>query len=331
MTSQQQPYQPQQQQQQALQGAQRPPFNDPNAVAAASTRPPAPAGQPQGMPYRPAGTPPPSMQPPPGPGTRYRPASTPPLQHQAVPRPGMASPMRPPTTPGYPTQSPTMAARPLPPGARPPMRPPIGTAAPVNRPMSPTTGYTQQAAAPQVDARSAYAAPATTGTPPPMSPTSQTNTPLSPTASVSHGVTAGTDHQRRKRMYPEQITKAYMDQPVSPAGAYGGVAPQPQFAAPASYGQPAPPAPQQAPQQQFQQPYNAYNQGAVNNLTAQFGNMQMGGSMGSVSVSLNHNEHHSETRLKNECRHLNLLCYLVLDLKFRNCMNLNHLYDFHLM
>jgi protein transport protein SEC24 len=123
---------------------------------------------------------------------------------------------------------------------------------------------------------------------PPMSPTNQHAT---------------AEHHRRKRMYPDQITKAYSGEvPVSPGyppqqQPYGspGMAnqqiqqqQQPQFISP--MGTPANAAPyaqplqqQQQPQQQTRQPayvqpgYNAFIQDPVNQMTSQFGNMNMGG------------------------------------------------------
>ena len=109
------------------------------------------------------------------------------------------------------------------------------------------------------------------------------------------------EHYKKKRMYPEQITKAYsgespvppaypsqqLQQPyVSPAMANQ----QPQFISP--MGAPSPYAQQQQqiqqPQPQQQQPqaygqyqapsvgYNTYGQDAVGQMATQFGNMSMG-------------------------------------------------------
>ena len=115
--------------------------------------------------------------------------------------------------------------------------------------------------------------------------------PQSPTSShMSHA-----EHQRRKRMYPQQITQAYMDQP-SPAQSYDqqqqypattdttsvGAGASSQYFAPASQqqsGYQGSPAPgyaqqqQQAAQTQGQQPY----QSSVAGMTNQFSNMAFGG------------------------------------------------------
>jgi protein transport protein SEC24 len=104
------------------------------------------------------------------------------------------------------------------------------------------------------------------------------------------------EHQRRKRMYPQQITQAYLDQP-SPAQSYdqqyqatqNPAASSAQYFVPGSQQQPgqqgAPGSPSaqgygQQPQQQpgaplpgQQQPYQA----PVANMTNQFSNMSFGG------------------------------------------------------
>ncbi|KAG2228581.1 hypothetical protein INT48_000001 [Thamnidium elegans] len=94
----------------------------------------------------------------------------------------------------------------------------------------------------------------------------QVEPPMSPT-------TATSDHHRRKRMYPEQIAKAYSgDVPVSP-----GYPPQQQ-----SYGSPAM-ANQQPMQQQAQfiSPMDPVNQ-----MSSQFGNMNMSSPMAPVTPAV---------------------------------------------
>ncbi|KAF1803404.1 hypothetical protein FB192DRAFT_1469896 [Mucor lusitanicus] len=187
-----------------------------------------------------------------------------------LPRPGFQPPngSTPPIQPGFPA-----AAGSVRPGFNPnqqrPMMRPVGQSpmqSPGSRPVV-ASPVQQQQQLPQE---------------PPMSPTTQ-NSPA--------------EHHRRKRMYPEQITKAYSgDVPVSPGyppqqqqqQAYGSpaMANQPvqsQFISP--MGTPAASTPyaqpqQQQPaygQQQHQQPaYNAYGQDPVNQMASQFGNMSMG-------------------------------------------------------
>lgn len=131
-------------------------------------------------------------------------------------------------------------------------------------------------------------------------------TPLSPT-SQNTSVQAA-DHHRRKRMYPEQITKAYSGDSVplasptypqqqqqggyaiSPGMANQQLNQQPQFISPmgtpsAGYAQPQQQQPQQQGYAQPQQPsgYNAYNQDSVGQMSSQFSNMSMGGSAAPVS------------------------------------------------
>lgn len=135
----------------------------------------------------------------------------------------------------------------------------------------------------------------------------QVEPPMSPT-------TATSDHHRRKRMYPEQIAKAYSgDVPVSPGyppqqQSYGSPAmtnqqpmqQQAQFISPmgtpsTTYVQPSnqpylqqQQQQQQPQQQQQQQPaYNAYNQDPVNQMSSQFGNMNMGSPMAPVGIIYN--------------------------------------------
>ncbi|KAI9486752.1 MAG: hypothetical protein EXX96DRAFT_517011 [Benjaminiella poitrasii] len=117
----------------------------------------------------------------------------------------------------------------------------------------------------------------------------QQEPPVSPTSQHM-------EHHRRKRMYPEQITKAYsgdvptyqqpQQQFASPAMANQQIPQQSQFISPmgapvaSPYGQSqvSPQQPtynQQQPQQQ--RSYNAYNQDPVNQMTSQFGNMAIAG------------------------------------------------------
>ncbi|KAI8146864.1 hypothetical protein BJV82DRAFT_509103 [Fennellomyces sp. T-0311] len=206
----------------------------------------------------------PNRPPPPGypqgarppPGQPPSPAGIPPPQQQQLARPGFQQPhprLAQGFTPGRPAQSPTMAAT----GVR-----PAAMQQPIDPTISPTTIQQQPA------------------TPPLQSPGSGAVGPGSPTVSQQH-----TDHHRRKRMYPEQITKAYMEEPNNNygGGSYPGMSQQQQQSqAPATA-----PAYGQQPQQPSpaQDPY-AYGQGGVNNVTAQFGNMSMGGAPPPQAVAL---------------------------------------------
>ena len=222
-----------------------------------SQRPPLHQGQPQPRPmgFRP--------QQQPGAPVGYRPP-----MHPGLPRPGF-----------QPSNSSISSPQPgLPAGVRPgfnpnqqrPMMRPVGQSpmqSPATRPVVPLSP-------------GAAASPIQQHQEPPMSPTTQ-----NPSA----------EHHRRKRMYPEQITKAYAgDVPASPGyppqqqqqqqqQSYGSPAManqqvQSQFISPmgtpaatTSYTQPQP-----QPQPQQQQPgYNAYGQDPLNQMTSQFGNMNM--------------------------------------------------------
>ncbi|CAO3642967.1 unnamed protein product [Mucor fragilis] len=233
-------------------------------------RPPLPPGQSQPRPmFRP-------QQPPPGVG--YRPPMQP-----GLPRPGFQPPngSTPPAQPGFPAGS----VRPgFNPNQQRPMMRPVGQSpmqSPGPRPMVASPGAAAVASPVQQQQQLPQE--------PPMSPTTQ-NSPA--------------EHHRRKRMYPEQITKAYSgDVPVSPGyppqqqqqqqqqPAYGSPAMasrqvQSQFISPMGtptattpYAQPQQQQPaygQQQPQQQQQPAYNAYGQDPVNQMTSQFGNMSMG-------------------------------------------------------
>ncbi|CEP13329.1 hypothetical protein [Parasitella parasitica] len=229
-------------------------------------RPP-PPGQPQ---PRPMGYRPPQQ---PGAPAGYRPPMQP-----GLPRPGFQSPngQTPPSQAGFPTGvrpgfNPNQQQRPM-------MRP-VGQS-PMQAPMVPST--------PPGVIASPIQQPQQLSHEPPMSPTTQ-NSPA--------------EHHKKKRMYPEQITKAYSgDVPLSPGyppqqqqqqQPYGSPAmasqqAQSQFISPMGtplastpYAQPQQPAygQQQQLQQQHQQPaYNAYGQDPVNQMTSQFGNMNMGAS-----------------------------------------------------
>ncbi|KAF7726762.1 COPII subunit [Apophysomyces ossiformis] len=211
--------------------------------------------------YRPTGTPPLPAHP--VPGMPYRPSSTPPLQAQT-------SPIR----PGFPPSG-ARPPPPFPPGARPPplMRPPV------DRVTSPGAVPPPQ--------------PPSSGSPVSQSVPTPTQ-PLSPTTASATTATQAAEHHRRKRMYPEQITKAYMDQPApGPTPMYGGQFAEPQFTTPAAPMQQQPqqgfvPAatPQTYPQPQGyaqptqplqQQPMQTpYGQTPMGAMTNQFGNMSMG-------------------------------------------------------
>lgn len=237
-------------------------------------RPPHPG---QGQPRPPMGFRP--QQPNAGAATGFRPPMQP-----GLPRPGFQSPNGavPPPHPGLPA---TAGVRPgFPPNQpRPMMRPVIQspTQSPASRPIV------------------AGGSPATVHSVP--SPVQhQQESPMSPTHQHSTA-----EHHRRKRMYPEQITKAYSgDVPVSPGyppqqqQQYGSpgmanqqIQQQSQFispmgtpaTAPAAYAQPIQQQQQQPQQQQTRQPayvqpgYNAFIQDPVNQMSSQFGNMNMGG------------------------------------------------------
>ena len=196
---------------------------------------PPPPDYPQGSQFRP-----------PLPGQPPSPAGVPPPHQQPMARPGFQQPHQQLASgfaPGRPALSPTVQAA----GAR-----PSTMQQPIDPTMSPTTIQQRPATLPL------------------QSPGPGATSLTSPTVSQQHA-----DHHRRKRMYPEQITKAYMEEPNSnySGAAYPGAPQQQQQQAPATA-----PAYAQQPQQPnpAQDPY-AYGQGGVNSMTAQFGNMGMGG------------------------------------------------------
>lgn len=261
--------------------AQRPPMQiDPNGNRSPGPRPP--------MGYRPTGTPPPnpafrSAGTPPPPGSPMRP-QFPPNQQGFQPPPRPSSGQN-----GYNGIPPNAAGvrPPFPPGMRPPM--------PHDRSASPQTIRPIQQGSqlpPQSPVAQAASPPANLAPTPSYSSASLPDGPQSPTG--SHMSQA--EHQRRKRMYPQQITQAYLDQP-SPAQSYdqqyqavqNPAASSAQYFVPGSQQQPgqlgAPVSPsaqgygQQLQQQPGaplpgqQQPYQA----PVANMTNQFSNMSFGG------------------------------------------------------
>ncbi|KAI9316076.1 Sec23/Sec24 trunk domain-containing protein [Dichotomocladium elegans] len=270
------PIQQQQQQQQQHQQHTQPPHGTWQPMQQPMQQPGPPAMMPQGYrPVRPVGSP--SGPPPPHPGMPYRAAGTPP----PLPRQGSSSPkMQPGYRPMSPQQpsavsprlnaapSPTMGARPPPPQA---MGSPVPSMMrPIHRVMSPPVGQPSPPAAGRV------------------SPVIPTGSPAPPSPGVdSHAVR---QHHHRKRMYPEQITNAYLDQtPGAGAGSQGrssmdgygaGAYSQPQQAMP----------PQQPPMMgspmptMARQPYPgaqgaqgpAFSPGQVSSVTGQFGNMSLG-------------------------------------------------------
>ncbi|KAI7857975.1 hypothetical protein BDC45DRAFT_603034 [Circinella umbellata] len=205
-------------------------------------RPPPPS-YPQGAPMRQT-LPPGHQQPPMGTGT------VPPV------RPGVQQPqIHPQLTQGFrPTPSPPVPAQTIASG-RPPLQQPGGGIPPqqqqIDHTMSPSTQQQQ------------------------LQPgTSPLQNSTSPTVSQQQ---LHTDHHRRKRMYPQQITKAYMDDPSEQTQQQPQINPS----SPA-YGQ-SPVYSQQQPMQQQQGSYG-YGQGVnsgVNNMTSQFGNMSLSGSAAS--------------------------------------------------
>ena len=239
-----------------------------------SYRPPisgAVPGQPQqqqhpGMSYRASGTPPPPGSPmmrPPG----FRPGMPPQQQQQQqrTSQPGM--PMTPPlanTTPMYQQQAGVAATL---------------AGSPVPRPRTPPVlGATTHSV---------------TGSPPPVlqSPTvsAGSSAPQSPITEQHH-------RTARKRMYPDQITKAYMDQPAGQMDSFSS----PGYQQPQSQPQqqqfqqhsPVPtmtaqtyPGTQQPQQPQFQQPMG----GQMNALAGQFGGMNVSSPQVSFSLSMTNN------------------------------------------
>ncbi|GAB5591350.1 COPII subunit [Umbelopsis nana] len=257
--------------------AQRPPHMDPNANRSPGPRPP--------MGYRPSGTPPPNPAfrqagTPPPPGSPMRPPYSPNQQgFQPPPRPGSGQG-------GY------VAGGPMPPnaGVRPPFPPGMRPPMPQDRSGLPQTiRPTQQGS--QLPTQSPVAnvasPPANLAPTPSYSSSSLPDGPQSPTGSqMSHA-----DHQRRKRMYPQQINQAYMDQPSS-AQSYNQQYPATsdpsatasQYFVPGSQQQPGYPAAtapnaqgyvnqQQPAQQQQAQGYPS----SVAGMTNQFSNMGFGG------------------------------------------------------
>ncbi|KAI9015886.1 Sec23/Sec24 trunk domain-containing protein [Phycomyces nitens] len=248
----------------------RPPMGDPNRA-----RSPQLPGQP---PIRPVGTPPHTGVPP------YRPTSTPP-PHAGTPiRPGFP-PQRTGSAQGYHPGGPNLASPrpPIAPGARPmmrPMNPPISGPFPPNqqRPVmsAPVTPPVMSQTSPII-ATAAAAAPATA------------SAPLSPTVASHH------EHTRRKRMYPEQSVNAYTEKPIQ-SPQYQDPSQFTPAMTPPAYGQPVqqPQAPPGYSQQGYAQPGSpgyaqpgyaqpgysqappSYSQGSVQQMTNQFGNMNMG-------------------------------------------------------
>ncbi|CAO3612248.1 unnamed protein product [Mucor hiemalis] len=246
---------------------------------------PSPASQPLQRPP----IPPPGQQQPMRPGFRPQQGATPgfrPPMQPGLPRPGFqppngaGTPPLPGVRPGFP---PNNQARPL---MRPVGQSPIQSPASrpiVGNPLGVRSPVQQHQPSPQLQHQQ-----------PPMSPTAQTASPAA-------------EHHRRKRMYPEQIAKAYSgDVPPSPGyppqqqqqQQYGSPAmsaqqpiqQQQQFISPMGtpaaipYGQPQqlqqPMQHQQQQQGYNNQPqpsaYNAYNQDPVNQMSSQFGNMSVG-------------------------------------------------------
>jgi protein transport protein SEC24 len=249
----------------------------PSPASQQQQRPPFPPGQQppmRPMNFRPGPQQPsgggfrPPMQPGlPRPGFQASATGTPPPQHPGLPgTPGGS--VRPGFIPGTPGQQ------------RPLMRPVAQS--PIQSPARPNLGGTPSPVQQHQPIEQA-----------PMSPTSQN-------ANV-----AAAEHHRRKRMYPEQITKAYSGDSVPLASPgyptqqqqqqqYGspGMASQqlnqqqPQFISSmgtpsAGYAQPQQQQAMHAQQAAYgqQQPataYNAYNQDPVSQMSSQFGNMNMG-------------------------------------------------------
>ncbi|KAI9267353.1 hypothetical protein BY458DRAFT_476039 [Sporodiniella umbellata] len=193
---------------------------------------------------------------------------------------------RPPLPPGVPSGY-------RPPAPRPGMSSPNVVGHP-GLPMNPRPGLNPQHQQPsmrpigQSPLMSPNARPAVIGSPA-MSPVTPQQQPVS-SPPVQHA-----EHHKKKRMYPEQITKAYSgDVPSSPGYSQQQQQPyvsagtpntQSQFispmGAPAPYAHPQQPSMQQqhtAQQPYAQQPnagYNAYGQNPVSQMTSQFGNMNM--------------------------------------------------------
>ncbi|RCI06490.1 COPII subunit [Rhizopus stolonifer] len=194
------------------------------------------------------------------------------MQQQPSPA---SQPMQRPLAPG---QRPPMGFRPQqtpPAGYRPPVQarpgfvPPSGPSVPGHPgiPAGVRPGMPQQRPLMRPMAQSPVQTPATR---PVMSPVQQTQElPTSP--STQH-----TEH-KKKRMYPEQITKAYSGDGYQQQPSFANTPPQ--FISP--MGTPASPYTQpnqyqQSPSQPaYAQP--AYQQDPVNQMTSQFGNMNMGG------------------------------------------------------
>ncbi|KAI9286884.1 Sec23/Sec24 trunk domain-containing protein [Umbelopsis sp. AD052] len=248
---------------------------DPNGNRSPGPRPP--------MGYRPTGTPPPNpaFRPagtPPPPGSPMRPQFPPNQQGFQPPPPRPSSGQN-----GY-TGIPPNAA-----GVRPPFSPGMRPPMPHDRSASPQTVRPHQQGSqlpPQSPVAQAASPPANLAPTPSYSSASLPDGPQSPTS--SHMSQA--EHQRRKRMYPQQITQAYLDQP-SPAQSYdqqyqapsNPAASSGQYFVPGSQpgqqGAPAPSTPgygqQQPSQPGQQQPYQA--QAPVANMTNQFSNMGFAG------------------------------------------------------
>ncbi|KAG2212669.1 hypothetical protein INT47_000646 [Mucor saturninus] len=252
-------------------------MQQPSPVSQSAQRPP-PGQQPvRPMNFRPQGVPAgfrPPMQP--RPGFQAPNGGTPP------PHPGLPGGIRPGFVPNQarPMMRP-VGQSPIQPHARPSLGSPVVAAAsPIQQHQQPQQIHQQQQQQEQE---------------PPMSPTAQHST---------------AEHHRRKRMYPEQITKAYSgDVPTSPG--YPPIQQQQQYGSPAMsaqqpvqqqfvspmgtpavgspYTQPQQPLQQQQQQaygQQQQPAYNAYNQDPVNQMSSQFGNMSMGAPPATVTPAV---------------------------------------------
>lgn len=195
----------------------------------------------------------------------------PPVQQQ--PHPGYRPPFQPGVRPGFqPTNTGETPPPPhpgLPPGVRPnfipnQQRPLMRPASPIQTPARPFQSPVQQ----------------------------QQQLPQQPTSPTI------SEHHKKKRMYPEQITRAYSGEQPQTFGSPALInqqQPQQQqqqfispMGTPSAYVQPQQP-------QQFQQPayaqpqqpaYNAYNQDPVNQMTSQFGNMSMGPAVVTPAVPL---------------------------------------------
>lgn len=242
---------------------QRPPY----PMQPQGTRPPPPHGHPQGpnaAAVRPPLTPNANQQRPQQQQQQQQPGNAP-MPPAGQPRLAQGF------NPNRPMQSPPLV-NPSQPGQPPTIMRPAPSPVATNSPMTPQ--QQQQQPRPGYVGHSPSMAPG-------MGVVSPGSTSMaSPAAAPAPAPSSTTEHHRRRRMYPEQITQAYMDEPATSMAPPQQQQQQPQYMTPAG-GQAT--QGMAAPQQQ---PYPGYNnqQASVSSMATQFGSMSLGGSNVSVYI-----------------------------------------------